>query len=98
MAADEEENYVVAQANTPIDENGKLKDSRVLVRRSPQAMLVMMVMSMPVNVRMTLPQWPMPVLGSFAAAGGPQGLPTVPEQPSADADDEQPTRERQPHE
>jgi DNA-directed RNA polymerase subunit beta len=37
MAADEEENYVVAQANTPIDENGKLKDSRVLVRRSPQA-------------------------------------------------------------
>jgi DNA-directed RNA polymerase subunit beta len=37
MAADEEENYVVAQANTPIDENGSLTGERVLVRRSPQA-------------------------------------------------------------
>jgi DNA-directed RNA polymerase subunit beta len=37
MAADEEENYVVAQANTPINPDGTFKDSRVLVRRSPQA-------------------------------------------------------------
>ncbi|MFW2336479.1 DNA-directed RNA polymerase subunit beta, partial [Ilumatobacter sp.] len=37
MAADEEENYVVAQANTPIDEAGMLAHDRVLVRRSPQA-------------------------------------------------------------
>jgi DNA-directed RNA polymerase subunit beta len=37
MAADEEENYVVAQANTPIDEQGTLTGERVLVRRSPQA-------------------------------------------------------------
>ena len=37
MAADEEENYVVAQANTPINADGSLKDARVLVRRSPQA-------------------------------------------------------------
>ncbi len=37
MAADEEENYVVAQANTPINADGTLRDSRVLVRRSPQA-------------------------------------------------------------
>ena len=37
MAADEEENYVVAQANTPINADGTLKDDRVLVRRSPQA-------------------------------------------------------------
>ncbi len=37
MAADEEENYVVAQANTPINEDGTFKDDRVLVRRSPQA-------------------------------------------------------------
>ena len=37
MAADEEENYVVAQANTPINADGSLRDSRVLVRRSPQA-------------------------------------------------------------
>ena len=37
MAADEEENYVVAQANTPINEDGTLKGERVLVRRSPQA-------------------------------------------------------------
>ena len=37
MAADEEENYVVAQANTPINADGSFKDDRVLVRRSPQA-------------------------------------------------------------
>ena len=37
MAADEEENYVVAQANTPINPDGTFKDDRVLVRRSPQA-------------------------------------------------------------
>ena len=37
MAADEEEKYVVAQANTPINPDGTFKDDRVLVRRSPQA-------------------------------------------------------------
>ncbi|MBM3729281.1 MAG: DNA-directed RNA polymerase subunit beta [Actinobacteria bacterium] len=37
MAADEEENYVVAQANTPLNTDGTFKDERVLVRRSPQA-------------------------------------------------------------
>src|SRR3954447_4627186 len=37
MAADEEENYVVAQANTPINADGSFKDARILVRRSPQA-------------------------------------------------------------
>ena len=37
MAADEEENYVVAQANTPILPDGRFRDDRVLVRRSPQA-------------------------------------------------------------
>jgi DNA-directed RNA polymerase subunit beta len=37
MAADEEENYVVAQANTPLNADGTFKDDRVLVRRSPQA-------------------------------------------------------------
>ena len=37
MAADEEEKYVVAQANTPVDKDGSLKGPRVLVRRSPQA-------------------------------------------------------------
>ena len=37
MAADEEENYVVAQANTPINADGTFADERVLVRRSPQA-------------------------------------------------------------
>ena len=36
MAADEEEKYVVAQANTPINKDGSFKASRVLVRRSPQ--------------------------------------------------------------
>ena len=37
MAADEEENYVVAQANTPLNADGTFKEDRVLVRRSPQA-------------------------------------------------------------
>ena len=37
MAADEEENYVVAQANTPLDTDGRIQEERVLVRRSPQA-------------------------------------------------------------
>ncbi|MDQ1424991.1 MAG: DNA-directed polymerase subunit beta, partial [Acidimicrobiaceae bacterium] len=37
MAADEEEEYVVAQANTPITADGTFKDEKVLVRRSPQA-------------------------------------------------------------
>jgi DNA-directed RNA polymerase subunit beta len=37
MAADEEENYVVAQANTPLNPDGTFVDERVLVRRSPQA-------------------------------------------------------------
>ncbi len=37
MAADEEENYVVAQANTPLKADGSFADERVLVRRSPQA-------------------------------------------------------------
>ena len=37
MPADEEENYVVAQANTPLNADGTFKAERVLVRRSPQA-------------------------------------------------------------
>jgi DNA-directed RNA polymerase subunit beta len=37
MAADEEENYVVAQANTPLEADGRISESRILVRRSPQA-------------------------------------------------------------
>ena len=37
LAADEEEEYVVAQANAKVDENGKFVADRVLVRRSPQA-------------------------------------------------------------
>jgi len=37
MAADEEENFVVAQANTPLNPNGSFQQERVLVRRSPQA-------------------------------------------------------------
>ena len=37
MAADEEENYVVAQANTAVNADGTFADDRVLVRRSPQA-------------------------------------------------------------
>ncbi len=37
LAADEEEEYVVAQANAPIDAEGRFINPRVLVRRSPQA-------------------------------------------------------------
>jgi DNA-directed RNA polymerase subunit beta len=37
MAADEEEEYVVAQANAPLNANGTFKEDKVLVRRSPQA-------------------------------------------------------------
>ena len=37
MPADEEENYVVAQANTALNTDGTFKSERVLVRRSPQA-------------------------------------------------------------
>ena len=37
LAADEEEDYVVAQANAPIDSEGRFINPRVLVRRSPQA-------------------------------------------------------------
>jgi DNA-directed RNA polymerase subunit beta len=37
MAADEEENYVVAQANTPLNDDGSIRDERTLVRRSPQS-------------------------------------------------------------
>jgi len=37
MAADEEEEYVVAQANTPVTADGSLSGDKVLVRRSPQA-------------------------------------------------------------
>ena len=37
LAADEEEEFVVAQANAPIDDEGKFINDRVLVRRSPHA-------------------------------------------------------------
>jgi len=37
MAADEEEKYVVAQANTPLNADGSFKQDKVLVRRSPQS-------------------------------------------------------------
>ena len=37
LAADEEEEYVVAQANAPIDAEGRFINPRVLARRSPQA-------------------------------------------------------------
>jgi DNA-directed RNA polymerase subunit beta len=37
LAADEEELYVVAQANAPIDAKGHFVNDRILVRRSPQA-------------------------------------------------------------
>lgn len=37
LAADEEEEYVVAQANAPVKPDGSFRDERVLVRRSPQA-------------------------------------------------------------
>ena len=36
LAADEEEEYVVAQANAPLHHDGTFKNDRVLVRRSPQ--------------------------------------------------------------
>jgi DNA-directed RNA polymerase subunit beta len=37
LTADEEEDYVVAQANEPLDDEGRFRNDRVLVRRSPQA-------------------------------------------------------------
>ena len=37
LAADEEEEYVVAQANAKVDAKGHFTDDRVLVRRSPQS-------------------------------------------------------------
>ncbi len=37
LTADEEEDYVVAQANAPIDSESRFVNDRVLVRRSPQA-------------------------------------------------------------
>jgi DNA-directed RNA polymerase subunit beta len=37
LTADEEEEYVVAQANVPLNDDGSLRDDRILVRRSPQA-------------------------------------------------------------
>jgi DNA-directed RNA polymerase subunit beta len=37
LAADEEEDYVVAQANEPLNANNTFRNHRVLVRRSPQA-------------------------------------------------------------
>ena len=37
LPADEEEEYVVAQANAPLNPDGSFKSDRVLVRRSPQA-------------------------------------------------------------
>ncbi|MDZ7679264.1 MAG: DNA-directed RNA polymerase subunit beta [Acidimicrobiales bacterium] len=37
LAADEEEEYVVAQANAPLNPDGTFRNERVLVRRSPQA-------------------------------------------------------------
>jgi DNA-directed RNA polymerase subunit beta len=37
MPADEEEKYVVAQANTPINPDGSFVQSKILVRRAPQA-------------------------------------------------------------
>ncbi len=37
LAADEEEEYVVAQANAPLNDNNTFRNPRVLVRRSPQA-------------------------------------------------------------
>ena len=37
LAADDEEEYVVAQANAPLDEQNRFVNNRVLVRRSPQA-------------------------------------------------------------
>ncbi len=37
LPADEEEEYIVAQANTPLNPDGSFSADRVLVRRSPQA-------------------------------------------------------------
>jgi DNA-directed RNA polymerase subunit beta len=37
LTADEEEEYVVAQANAPLNADGTFKNERILVRRSPQA-------------------------------------------------------------
>ena len=37
MAADEEEEYVIAEANTALNKDGSFVDEKVLVRRSPQA-------------------------------------------------------------
>jgi len=37
MPADEEEKYVVAQANTAVNPDGTFRDSKILVRQSPQA-------------------------------------------------------------
>ncbi|MDQ6697103.1 MAG: DNA-directed RNA polymerase subunit beta, partial [Actinomycetota bacterium] len=37
LAADEEEEYVVAQANAPLNADGTFAEARVLVRRSPQS-------------------------------------------------------------
>ena len=37
LAADDEEEYVVAQANAPLDNQNRFVNDRVLVRRSPQA-------------------------------------------------------------
>jgi DNA-directed RNA polymerase subunit beta len=37
LTADEEEEYVVAQANVPLKPNGSFEAERILVRRSPQA-------------------------------------------------------------
>ncbi|MYJ81709.1 MAG: DNA-directed RNA polymerase subunit beta, partial [Acidimicrobiaceae bacterium] len=37
LSADEEEDYVIAQANAPTDADGRFVNPRVLVRRSPQA-------------------------------------------------------------
>ena len=37
MPADEEEKYVVAQANTAVNADGTFRDSKILVRQSPQA-------------------------------------------------------------
>ncbi|MCL4423329.1 MAG: DNA-directed RNA polymerase subunit beta, partial [Actinobacteria bacterium] len=36
LAADEEEEHVIAQANTPVDPEGHFTEDRVLVRRGPQ--------------------------------------------------------------
>ena len=36
LAADEEEEHVIAQANAPLDDNGNFIEDRVLVRRGPQ--------------------------------------------------------------